>query len=190
MTNTPNAPEMIIFLDIETDGLHTGAKVLEVSAIACGPDLQYTRFVHLVFPYRQTGQEDPKVVEMHTQNGLFRECAYMVGVQEKGRPIGTPDHLRAFFAQFPGAWLAGRNVQGFDRRVLEENWPGITAGLSHRCIDIRTLIRLGDLVPGLWDGMNLEPGDTHRAPDDTARDREILVAMLARLRALRDRWAQ
>lgn len=173
--------EQIIFLDIETEGLSPlTARCLEVAAIVADKNFEelyrYHCIHHIVHPSPDT---DDVVLEMHTKNGLWEEC--------RNSPLSEKEGLKAlavFFKEHRGAWLAGRAVRTFDAGFLEARKPGITKPLSHRTLDLRTLIRTNDFVPGLWAGIDLDPPTRHRAMEDASGDADTMRQMIQRLRQL------
>lgn len=179
------AAPTIIFLDIETTGLNPATDyLLEVAAVAVdGSTLEEIDVVQYVLPCAEVPYNCSDFVrQMHTANGLWRECA--AAPPSRGDPLDT---IAAFFERHEGAWLAGRNVVGFDKAWLEAERPGICAPLHYRSIDMRTLIRMGEFIPGLW-SEDVQPGDSHRALDDARGDAEILRRMVKRLGLLLERF--
>ena len=184
-----SAPEKIIFLDIEATGLDPKRDyLLEVAAVAVdGRTLEELDSFSRVFPLDAVPERcDAYVFEMHVKNGLWDAC---LDVSDTDFDPEAPDlsKLMEFFARHEGAWLAGRNVAGFDKPWIEHLHPGICKPLHYRAIDMRTVISLGDFVPGLW-GFDAKPGDSHRALDDARGDAEFLRRMVARLGLLVERF--
>lgn len=184
-----SGPDKIIFLDIETTGLDPKKDyLLEVAAVAvAGRTLAEVDCFTQVFPLGEVPACNEFVQKMHTRNGLWSDCIELSLASEDFDPEAPDLHeLGKFFAKHRGAWLAGRAVGLFDKPWIEHLHPGICKPLHYRCLDMRTVISLGDFVPDLWD-FSTTPGDAHRALDDARGDAAFLRQMVARLGLLVER---
>lgn len=172
----------VISLDIETTGLSAQeCPILEVAALAVNAEFQIVDTFHMVahFDLENTKiKVPPEVVEMHQKNGLWDECK--ASQHSEGNVLAA---LETFLSKYSGASPLGRGVGTFDRPFIETRRPGTTAALSYRNMDLRSIMRLDDYVPGLC-FRDIQPDSNHRAYSDVAGDLEIFYAIVTRLREL------
>lgn len=144
---------MLVVLDLETDGLDPFKNdILEVGAILLDHKEHGMRFLEWCCTRaRRTAEDgvDPFVVEMHTKNGLWRDCmqkgialAFVDGLLE--------DELRRAGARDKSVILLGHSVH-FDKGFIDAQMPRTSRLLSHRLLDIgafaRFLRAMGVVIP-------------------------------------------
>lgn len=162
---------MIVFLDIETTGLSPrNDLILEVAGAAVDATLTpvagFASVIHR--PHGDTiARCDDFVKQMHTGNGLFRECD-AADPQERGL-VAVTDALVAWLDALtphtpgrPAHTLAGDSVH-FDRSFLQESMPRVADRFSHRLLDV-SAFRVAREVLGL-PGFDAGPV-AHRAQAD------------------------
>lgn len=124
---------------------------------------------------------DPYVVEMHTRNGLWAECAgpeatlvreaedFLVGLCHALTEPALPERVIV---------LAGSTI-GFDLGWARVHMPRFAACLSHRSFDVSTL----KLANSTWTGAPFVKAGAHRALPDVleslAHAREIRASVPA-----------
>jgi len=159
----------LFWLDLETTGLDaTKSAILEVAyAIASlerpfDPEVYGQMTVHHV---RQEGDGvDPFVVDMHTKNGLWAECAdarlTMRDIEARLLTI-VPEVEPEVEDLVDKPTLAG-NCVGFDHGFLKKHAPKLAARFHYRYYDI-SAVKLFCRSLGM---AQLPSGETHRAADD------------------------
>lgn len=162
--------DVFVVVDIETTGLNPDREsILEVGAIAIDFEslsIRGPQFHSLVHYKRMSGEEiDPYVEEMHTVNGLWRDCAdsrctrsemfkaLVLWLQESG-------------AVHKNVVLVGNSVH-FDRSFLTHNmhgWHDLTQLLHYRMVDVRSITYAAEKWLPATRPQDLEPA--HRALPD------------------------
>jgi oligoribonuclease (3'-5' exoribonuclease) len=153
---------MLLVLDLETDGLDPSENIiLEVGAILLDAQDNVRTSWQFLCPHRGLDNVHPVVVEMHTKNGLWRDC------MQWGRDMEEVDvllstGLRSYGALASQVVLVGHSIH-FDLSFIRAQMPKTAGLLSHRIRDIgamaRTLRDWGVGFPEL-------PGMPHRALED------------------------
>jgi oligoribonuclease (3'-5' exoribonuclease) len=135
---------MICFLDTETTGLdHKVDSLLEVAAIITDDDLNVKCSMNTVV--RPVGGLDltkihPRVIEMHTKNGLFHDVGAF-GIRRYEAELALIKFMQDLAKRMDLSLeelkmpLAGNTI-GFDRRFLEEHMPKFHALFHYRSIDV------------------------------------------------------
>lgn len=131
---------MLAWIDLETTGLNPGRDhVLEVACIVTDDELnEIARFQSVVY-YGGSPDEHHEVVQkMHTENGLWSECA-----SSTAPTIWEVDgQLAAFLQQHAaGAQLAGSTIS-FDRAFMQVDLKRAHSVLHYRNVDVTTLNEL------------------------------------------------
>lgn len=171
---------MLLVLDLETDGLDPARNiVLEVGAILLDAQDENRASWHFLCPHRGLDHVDPVVVEMHTKNGLWRDC------MQHGRDPEEVDVLLATGLRTYGALarqvvLVGHSIH-FDLSFLHAQMPETARLLSHRIRDIgamgRTLRDWGVDLPEL-------PAMPHRALEDARIEHQGYLALKRRVQSM------
>ena len=156
----------IPFLDCETTGLSPEKdRLLEVGIVVVDiPTFAIVHEDHRVFHYdikKPHGYIHPKVIEMHTVNGLWDACKISL--------LDDYQKMDQIIAQIlvdngcQGAVLAGANPD-FDRRFLRNILPQTDKLLHYRNFDTNTFWLLQEFLTG-ESGKRAKPA-SHRAVDD------------------------
>ena len=178
---------LAVFFDFETTGLDPlTASPLELAACMVRLDAGLTvvaREFDTVWALPDTFAKecDAKVVDMHTRNGLFAACL------ERG---WHTEQVSALFAQWLDVcfdtlgfantlteavkaglvhlYLAGRNVERFDRILLERLFPTLKPLFHYRVLDVQ-FARMAGRALGTPERFDVA-GSSHRAIDDVYAD--------------------
>ena len=156
------------WVDYETTGLDANKHdLLEVAvAIADSEDPFNATLVHqAVFWFHPDLVKglDPDVREMHTKNGLLKECAREGALD----PFESEDALLKLIPEASDKpILAGSSVH-FDWEFMKARMPRLAKRMSHRTGDVRrydvSVLKLECKMQGMPD---LEKAGAHRAKDD------------------------
>jgi oligoribonuclease (3'-5' exoribonuclease) len=117
----------------------------------------------------------PRVVEMHTRNGLLAElerpdlCASIQEADDYFAAL-VPDGLPS---------IAGNSVGSFDLQFLRKHMPKFAARLSHRVFDVSTLLRAERTYGDSIDQISVK-ADGHRALADARASLATARAFMAR----------
>lgn len=197
------ATHEFFWLDLETSGLDPHECVILEWAVVLAADdrggdmspiAQYSSVLQarlhtaevngsLVYAVSQGSDDtlssvDPFVVNMHTRNGLWAECA------ASETTLGeSEDFLIELVggAETKGVVLAGSSVH-FDLGFIREHMPSFAKCLSHRVLDVSTL-KLADKA---WAGVAFAKAEAHRALPDVLES----LAHAAAIRRSLSKWAQ
>ncbi len=156
-----------LWLDLETTGLDVESDdILEIAVRAGSPDFMFVDeglSLVLTYPFDPVElQVDQFVVDMHTKNGLWAECAES-GVTDASAERQVVEYVRQFEWVGEKPILAGSSVASFDLKFIRYDMPALAALLHHRCFDVSTLkMACEDVVPGA----TYEKIGTHRAMAD------------------------
>jgi oligoribonuclease (3'-5' exoribonuclease) len=180
---------MFLFADTETDGVDLKENVIiEVAFILAGKRRldEYGRFTMPVY-YKRDPQKpiSPKVIEMHTENGLWEDCLKappMVEVES-----ASLAWLNKVLANDKGrVTLAGSNI-GFDQGFFKQCMPRLFDRFHYRTYDVsvvhETFYQWAPTVnPKRKQAEHINPQAKHRALDDalwsleeTRKVRELLI---------------
>ena len=170
-------------VDIETTGLDERVdRILEVAAIALDADLNELDVIHyrVQCPYHVLLGMSDRVKEWHTKTGLVDldapDNAVPGGMSPTAVEAGLQRALSSWFGDYAPP-LLGHSVQ-FDRRMLAAWMPSVTALLSHRNMDARSV---ENLAPDYgWPQLD---GDEHTALGDVRRSIAVYREARALLRA-------
>lgn len=136
---------MILFLDLETTGLDPKTnRILEVACVLTNDQLERLTRAELFVKFTgdlNTAPVHPRVVEMHTVNGLWAEC-----LSDAALTIDVVDARLAEWLRNNGAnptanaeiYLAGNSIH-FDRAFMSEWLPKTLACLHYRQIDLSSV---------------------------------------------------
>ncbi len=163
----------LYWLDIETTGLDpVKDQILELAMYKSSIEspLDAKPFYHCVYRYIldtsvvlspfQKKPVDPAVIEMHTKNGLFKECA-----ESKNNIFMSEQYLLAHIPEEKEyknkPVLAGNSVH-FDHDFLKAQLPDLARKFSHRHYDVSSVLLFCHSF-GMEKPPNLE---AHRAEED------------------------
>jgi oligoribonuclease len=183
----PTAP--LIWIDVETSGLASGSRILEIAVQVTDAQLQpitpLSSLLHCTIWMQDwdVEQMEPVARQMHERSGLLATCRAdrCNFVHESNAESWILQCLNDHGIEPGRAPLAGSSVQ-FDRRVLAERMPALAAFLHYRSVDVSTLIELAarwrpDLIPQI---VGLRRG-THRALPDLEDSINVLRLLRAEL---------
>lgn len=169
---------MFFFTDIETTGLSVEHDVILSLGIiitddAFQPIARREWILHC--PQYQIERMTPKVLKMHTDNGLI-ERAKRDGEDPVEAEFAARDFIRPF-GQHP---MAGNSIH-FDRTFLKAQMPDLEACYHYRNFDVSTLRLLCHAtVPGAKDWKTARPkahtsiADLENSLEELAHWREVL----------------
>lgn len=170
-------PELrYVWTDIETTGLDPKVdRILEIASIITDGDLNEMARYHAVVPYHtdalriMRSDADPYVQAMHDETGLWEKCASDEDI-DHWAVVG--DEFTSFITTHATARehyrLAGSSVH-FDHKFLMEEFPWAMALLTHRVLDVSTLMHFANENYGLpW----FEKAGTHEAMTDIVESME------------------
>jgi oligoribonuclease len=169
--------DRFILLDLETTGLNPAVhNVLECACIVTDGHLQpleiETWLFH--FDYKPSVHQgfDPKVVEMHTKNGLWDEC--------RAAPRGkTSEERIALWQEVEGFLLEMRAQDAplvtcnpvFEREWLQYKAPNVGSLLHYRSIDVNGFYLLERVATG--GAGELKSNRIHRGLEDLLADLDV-----------------
>lgn len=184
--------DIILWLDLETNGASDEAVILEVGCVLTDstPQLNVlTEFSTVVaWPFREDDvfdllpypeMESPKVLAMHTKNNLLLELRHdTVAPDIKEAEKMLIRWLRdTGYSNGEHIPLAGSGVGHFDRKFIHRDWPRFDSMLSYWVYDVGVIRRSLRLA-----GIELPQGDqsnkTHRALDDARQHAEEMRVYL------------
>ena len=163
MTETQTIePEHILWLDLETTGLHHSSPILEVAAVITDMDLnEKARGLWVVNPERGYykngvwlhGHKDwvslmpVNVLEMHVASGLIREA------KESRHDLNGVESALASLIQDTCGYgqrvpLGGSGVSHFDLHVIRQQLPVLAEKLTYWTIDVGNVRRFVQRVMG------------------------------------------
>lgn len=183
-----NAFEYLVWVDVETTGLKTTDRLLEIAAIVTSMDARFTEWGE---PFQRVialgdikvQDVDPFVLEMHAKNGLWEAA--------KNSRLTRDAALRELYKWFAKLteqdelnggtfYWAGRSLH-FDLRWVTESGLDGVQNFSHRRYDL-TSIKAFLSVAGIEVAV---PEENHRALDDVRGDIVVARQTVARVEALR-----
>lgn len=162
----------LLWCDLETTGLDPNAcKILEVALVVTdGVFLEPIDEWSSVISYRGqvAGHVDPFVEKMHTQNGLWNECAAdgapgLLAVEEAACSF----IVKHFDAGPEKPVLCGNSIH-FDRSFIKRHLPRVESFLHYRMVDVSTLKVLADRWGYPLAPKPEYPNQAHRAALDIA----------------------
>lgn len=157
----------LLWIDLETTGLDpTKDLILEIGAVATGPDLEVQGEFHAVLHHIGPVLEsrlmlNETVRKMHTDNTLLVECQCHDASEPSAAYYSFKEWLDLF--GFCGRPIAGSNP-GFDRGFLKVQMPEVAFRLHYRSFDTNTLHYFFE-----WD-KDKNRKTAHRALDDIYDD--------------------
>lgn len=167
----------LVFLDIETTGLDPQADcILELGMVVLDSEtMEVVAEESWVLAFDEARDRDPRpaitqfVVDMHTANGLWKECAEkartatyyqsLERVQEqaiKFLELHTPDEASP---------MCGNTI-AFDRSFLKVDMPNLESLFSHRNLDVSVLNIIAKSFPGTLEYVRGEQTEKHRVIAD------------------------
>lgn len=157
----------LVWLDLETTGLDPAVdSVLEV-AVCRAPlndpfNVEFVLSETIWFHPELVKKQDPYIVNMHTQNGLFAACAD----EERAKDLFEVEDvlLKAFplvLVKDDMPKLAGSSIH-FDHSFIKIHMPRFAKRLSHRHYDVSAL-KLECESQGM---PRFRKAEAHRALDD------------------------
>ena len=169
----------IVWLDLETTGLDPQRdSILEVAVEVVDapiPRMILHRSQHVLQfgDPRAIGRNiHERVLEMHTQNGLWAECARS-SLTAANVEVLVMDELRPFVQPGQLLTLAGSSVH-FDLGFLRSRMPNLARMFSHRLLDV-SAIKIFCEGLGMPSAARGEPA--HRAAADIIESQRALAAM-------------
>jgi oligoribonuclease len=169
--------DKLAWVDIETTGLGHESKLLEVALIITDADLKEEQVYHQVFTMPcgvDLRDVHPDVLNMHSKNGLWREC-YKIDCSHPETSI-IPDELVDYYgvktlSKMP---LAGSSVH-FDRYHLQRSWPALASLFHYRNFDVSTLTKAFKMWSPIKDSYSdlLNSTAKHRALSDIRHSIEL-----------------
>lgn len=179
---------MLLWCDIETEGLGPEHRILEIGFILTDDVLrEYVSWSSLVYPFGLNEKTcDPVALKMHQKSGLWEELTDIGQRNRWGHDLleFRPENVQAaaieWVSQNAGERpiLAGSSVH-FDKAKIDQFMPKLGALFHYRIIDVSTIKELArrwapDMV---WKDDAMK---THRPLDD-------LRASIAELKHYRDK---
>lgn len=180
--------------DVETTGLHSRAKILEIGLIAYDQQLQEIEtYRSIILPpnLNDLMRHTPETVRfMHHRSGLWSELKHA----EMKLQIGQlpPDHYslpkveaRAMmwvesFLMEHKPYMLGSSIH-FDRTMLRREMPNLADLFHHQSVDATSFY----LVAKAKGASFPDAGDTqHRVIADIRQSRELITASLAKMSSL------
>jgi oligoribonuclease len=151
------------FTDLNTRGIYKH-KLLEIAVLITTKDLKYVDELNLVIGHDKTEAQywaDDYVLKMHTENGLWDECAASSLTYEQAE-----DAILAFFKKHDigvrHSALWGNSVY-LDRAYIETKMPRLSDHLHYQNGDISAVKNFIKLISPEFEPVKAK---THRAMDD------------------------
>jgi len=172
-------PHSLVWLDIETTGLNPSKdSILEVAAAIAPFDdpFNVTFIVDNVIWFHPdlVNHQDKFIIDMHTKNGLWRECGHNLNAKD----VGEVENELLKFITIPQDHneftLAGSSVH-FDHSFITAWMPRLTKRLSHRHYDVSSI----ELFARSHGMLPPEKAGAHRAMPD-------ILESIKRAKACRD----
>lgn len=183
----------LFWLDLETTGLDpTKCAILEVAYGVSSLEAPFVLTDRGTFTVHHVRREDdgvdPFVVDMHTKNGLWAECADAT-LSLRDVESRVLEIVPAIDSWEDKPTLAG-NCVGFDHGFLKRYAPTLASRFHYRYYDVSS-VKLFCRSLGM---PQLPSGETHRAADDVTESVAHAIACadwlsIVALRAERDRLA-
>jgi oligoribonuclease (3'-5' exoribonuclease) len=151
----------MLWLDLETDGLGPGRKILEIGAVVTDENLNALDVFHrvLALEWMQVAKLDPWPKEVHRNNGLISECL-VSGYADADVDAEFKQFIDKYWKPEEMAIVAGHNVYT-DIDWCKPRFPLSAARMHYRTFDISTLRMLGS---------KNEIPSVHRSLPDVLRD--------------------
>jgi oligoribonuclease len=139
------------WVDLETGGLETHTKILEVGVVITDFDLNELHHASTLVAFDDAEKQVPQLsqwaLDTHSQNGLLAEL--LDPTTPKIRSVELADWLLKIAREwgcakgpdYMGSPLCGSSVH-FDRRILEARALTFTREMSYRNIDVSTIHEL------------------------------------------------
>ncbi len=156
------APQLVLWTDIETNGLHFDrCVILEVAFVLTDTEFnELGSFESLVRPSNtldnwdvhwtldQTidhayDMADDFVRKMHTENGLWQDLRVPEDVRSLDAVAWDVAAWLGDLAKGEKPLMGGASIH-FDRSFLSRDFKDLIGLLSHRCVDVSTMKRMGE----------------------------------------------
>ena len=176
MSDIPNTPKKLLWVDLEMTGLNPRKqKIIEIAAIVTDFDLsELGRFERIVQQSARTFKRAEQWPKDNMQE-LFKESE-MAGIPEKEVIEDFTVFIEQHFGQ-EKAILAGNSIHQ-DRRFIRAGWDDVEEKLHYRMFDVSTL--------KIWvegqTGKTYQKKEAHRALDDILESIEELKWLLKELK--------
>ena len=150
-----------MWIDLETTGLDTNDRILEVALIVTDDSLEEKERFEVVLTLGYGNVSDWCQRE-YDRNGLMNECLVM----------GVPPHIAearlvGVLSKYgPGPLVAAGSSVHTDLGFLARWMPGVSSLFSHQTVDVTTLMLMDRRLKKQWDEDKPKPARRHRAMSD------------------------
>lgn len=187
---------MLVWIDLETTGLDPRKElVLEVACVVTDDALnEVARFQRVTNAAKSVrfADVDPYVINMHFENGLWRESMLLADTYEN-TVAGIDFELSAMINKYGCTTVPKKNDDGiivgetlsrpqlagstisFDRAFLDAHFPKTSKELHYRNVDVTSFNEVARRFwPELHEKRPRENGTKHRALDDILHSIQVL----------------
>lgn len=160
--------KFILWIDLETTGSDATSDIIEVGAVLTDNDLntvgEFNTTVQPTWNQLEKLRANPKVLGMHTKNGLLAELDHQDSPNVAVVDQVMNGWLNTYYTSLQHLPLGGSGVSHFDRQFIRRLMPIIDARLTYWAYDVGVLRRTRELF-GL-PPLSIPEDKTHRALDD------------------------